>query len=115
MAEVFELGDQPSGVGLVVAAAVPIGAQVVRLRLSERGLAHRRLVRGRGEMTASTESRRQDRVRWLAAATSQARCARRRLYDVDGAIDDHRASVEASLRRVQRAQSWRQLVGRPSR
>jgi hypothetical protein len=29
VAEVFELGDQPSGMGLVVASAVPIGAQVV--------------------------------------------------------------------------------------
>ena len=29
VAEVFELGDQPSGMGFVVASAVPIGAQVV--------------------------------------------------------------------------------------
>ena len=29
MAEVFELGDQPSGVGLVVSAAVPVGPEVV--------------------------------------------------------------------------------------
>ena len=29
VAEVFELGDQPSGVGFVVASAVPIRAQVV--------------------------------------------------------------------------------------
>jgi hypothetical protein len=29
VAEVFELGDQPSGVGFLAAAAVPVGAQVV--------------------------------------------------------------------------------------
>jgi hypothetical protein len=29
VSEMFELGDQPSGVGFVVAAAVPVGAQVV--------------------------------------------------------------------------------------
>ena len=29
MAEVFELGDQPPGVGFVVASAVPVGAEVV--------------------------------------------------------------------------------------
>jgi excisionase family DNA binding protein len=29
VAEVFELGDQPSGVGFVIASAVPVGAKVV--------------------------------------------------------------------------------------
>ena len=50
-------------------------------------------------MTASTEPQREDNV-WLAAATLRARCARSPSYDVDGAIDDHRASVVASLRHI---------------
>jgi hypothetical protein len=29
VSEMFELGDEPSGVGFVVAAAVPVGAEVV--------------------------------------------------------------------------------------
>jgi hypothetical protein len=92
--EVRERFDEIVDFGIGEFASPPMRAcsfsMGTRLRLSERGLARRRPVRGRGEMTASTESRRQDRVRWLAAATSQARCARRRLYDVDGAIDDPR-------------------------
>jgi len=51
-------------------------------------------------MTASTGPRRQDSVRLLAAATTRAQRARSRSYDVDGAINDRRASVVASLRKI---------------
>src|SRR5829696_2120800 len=50
-------------------------------------------------MPASTEPQREDKV-WLPAATLRARCAGSPSYDVDGVIDDRRASVVASLRDI---------------